>query len=54
MDIREDWYPAKDRIVVELYIKKATQVSVIFDEKFVLVTGKHLSILLNIYSRTFY
>ena len=46
MDIRRDWYSSKDRVVVDLFIKKATHVSVKFEEESVLITGRHSGILL--------
>ena len=49
MDIRRDWYQSNDRVVVDLFIKKATDVSVKFEEKSVLASGKHSGIRLNFF-----
>ena len=48
MSIRRDWYPSKDRVVIDLFIKKATDVSVEFEKQSVLIIGKHSGILLKL------
>ena len=48
MSIRRDWYLSKDRVVIDVFIKKATDVSVKFEKQSVLITGKHSGILLTV------
>ena len=48
MSIRRDWYPSKDRVIIDLFIKKATDVSVEFEKQSVLIMGKHSGIILTL------
>ena len=43
-----DWYPSKDRMVIDLFIKKAKVVSVKFEEKYAAITRKLSGILLTL------